>query len=165
MNDARGLAQRQLPEGQPALRSAQVHFQQIVTEPSPTDWSSPWLEGLDLDADDEARISEAAGRREADGYWGHLGGHPHVIQNAMEAECEKVSSGFGPEDRDAAGAAEVLREAERKARDWRLLLQLPSYEALGWEWGSGMGLLYFWIRKDDLARRDFSRVWLILQTT
>ena len=29
-------------------------------------------------------------------------------------------------------------------------------------WGD-VGKLYFWIRKQDLARRDFSNVWMIMQ--
>jgi uncharacterized protein YwqG len=31
-------------------------------------------------------------------------------------------------------------------------------------WGD-CGMLYFWIRRDDLARRDFSGAWVVLQCT
>ncbi|MEU8076754.1 DUF1963 domain-containing protein [Catellatospora citrea] len=49
------------------------------------------------------------------------------------------------------------------ATDWRLLWQVDTDErGLGWMWGD-MGMLYFWIRSEDLAIGRFDRVWVILQ--
>ena len=48
------------------------------------------------------------------------------------------------------------------AKPWRLLLQLDSCEDLGMMWGD-MGLVYFWIRQEDLQARRFDRTWVILQ--
>lgn len=71
----------------------------------------------------------------------HLLGHPDEIQGEMRTDL--------PGD----------------PQDWVLLLQLDSEEvpgAVSWTWGD-VGRLYFWIRRDDLARRDFSKVRCLLQ--
>lgn len=52
---------------------------------------------------------------------------------------------------------------EKGAEDWQLLLQIDSDEEnLGAMWGD-CGRVYFWIRQQDLQKRDFSNVWLVLQ--
>lgn len=48
--------------------------------------------------------------------------------------------------------------------DWQLLLQVDSDSAPNTNWGD-TGRIYFWIRKQDLAKGDFSKVRLILQST
>ncbi len=71
----------------------------------------------------------------------HLLGHPDEIQDEMR--------------HDLPGSPE----------EWVLLLQLDSDEVAGavsWTWGD-VGRLYFWIRRDDLAQRDFSKVRCLLQ--
>lgn len=88
-------------------------------------------------------------------------GHPQEIQNPMEVECQRVTNGFrcgSPADYAAEGASDF----DDGAADWRLLLQIDSDDAPSWMWGD-CGRLYFWIRRQDLAARDFSNVWLILQ--
>lgn len=87
-------------------------------------------------------------------------GHPLVIQNPMEEQCQLVSNAprFGVELLDEQERAELAKGVE----DWMLLLQLETDDVPGWMWGD-MGTLYFWIRKQDLAARDFSNVWCILR--
>ena len=52
---------------------------------------------------------------------------------------------------------------EKGAADWQLLLQIDSDEEnTGMMWGGG-GRLYFWIRKDDLKKRAFANVWMVLE--
>lgn len=46
---------------------------------------------------------------------------------------------------------------------WHLLLQLDSDDDTWMRWDEG-GTLYFWVRERDLARGDFSRVWMIKQS-
>jgi uncharacterized protein YwqG len=92
----------------------------------------------------------------------HLGGYPDPIQSEdMDLDCQLVSNGLycgdesGYKDKRAA-----MLEAGRS--DWTLLLQIDSDDGTEMMWGDG-GTLYFWIRKDDLAARNFDDVWMILQ--
>lgn len=48
--------------------------------------------------------------------------------------------------------------------DWQLLLQIDSDGVPNTEWGD-TGRIYYWIRTQDLLRRDFSRVTLLLQSS
>ncbi len=47
--------------------------------------------------------------------------------------------------------------------DWQLLFQMDSDSAPETDWGD-TGRICYWIRAQDLAKRDFSRVELILQS-
>jgi len=79
----------------------------------------------------------------------------------METMCQLVSNGVdcgGPENYDSE-AAEKLTPGKV---EWDLLLQLDSDEAPGMMWGD-LGKLYFWVRREDARRVDFSSVWMILQ--
>jgi uncharacterized protein YwqG len=91
-----------------------------------------------------------------------IGGFPSAVQNdAMELECQLVSNGVYCGDPSAAKDPRVsgLRAG---ASDWILLFQLDSDDDARMMWGD-VGMLYFWIRRQDLARCDFSSVWMILQ--
>ena len=89
-------------------------------------------------------------------------GFPSPVQNDdMELECQLAANGV------PVGNASGYRDARVKAlqagaADWRLLLQLDSDDDAGWMWGD-VGMLYFWVREEDARRRDFSRVWMVLQ--
>lgn len=109
------------------------------------------LEKLGVDLDEESH---------------KLLGYAHIIQNEMLSECERVSRGLycgdaqsyqnTPEDEEAA----ILRGA----KDWTLLLQLSTLEKGDWElmWGD-CGMLYFYIKKQDLAQKRFENAWFSLQ--
>ena len=92
-----------------------------------------------------------------------VGGHPMVIQNAMEEECEIVSRGY------YAGNPEGYQEARNagigtSTQDWRLVLQVSSIEIANMLWGDG-GNLYAWMRRSDIEQRRFENAWTILQCT
>ncbi len=94
----------------------------------------------------------------------YLLGWPDIQQDVMEEECEMVARGMEEPSLsklDEATRADVLRAS----RDWVLLFQLASImdEEKGDLMFGDLGNLYFWIRKQDLAARDFSKAWLILQ--
>jgi hypothetical protein len=98
-------------------------------------------------------------------------GNPDLIQNPMEMECELESHGLSPsvfamEQADAQTVAQVADLAPRAA-DWKLLLQVDTMFNDEHEgemvWGDA-GKLYYWIRRQDLERRDFSHVWCIVQS-
>ncbi|HUT87622.1 MAG TPA: YwqG family protein [Candidatus Heimdallarchaeota archaeon] len=89
-------------------------------------------------------------------------GHPDPIQGDMQLDCQLTSHGLYTGD--ATGYEDPRRaELEKGATDWQLLLQIDSDEDnAGMMWGD-MGRLYFWIRKDDLKKRAFENVWMVLQ--
>lgn len=105
--------------------------------------------GVDLDAEEHKLL-----------------GYAHIIQNEMLSECERVSRGLycgdpesyqnTPEDEETA--------IQIGAKDWILLLQLSTLEKDGWElmWGD-CGMLYFYIKKQDLLQRRFENAWFSLQ--
>ena len=71
-----------------------------------------------------------------------IGGYPSPIQSDfMEYDCIKAYN---------------LGQRE----DWVLLLQL--FEVGNMVWGDA-GILYWFIHKDDLQQKDFSRVWMVTQ--
>lgn len=121
---------------------------------------------LDPNAPDDLWDAAIALRTELHGEQGQgahrLLGAPDVVQNPMEIECQLASNGVycGGATPDADDAR--LRELARGVVDWRLLLQLDTDDNPEWMWGD-MGCLYFWIRKQDLERQDFSKVWGVLQ--
>lgn len=88
-------------------------------------------------------------------------GYPDQVQNPdMMAEAQFASNGLlpGPEATNDPRAQEL----RKGILQWRLLFQLDSEDAAGMHWVDA-GSLFFWIREEDLARRDFENVWLVLQ--
>jgi uncharacterized protein YwqG len=88
-------------------------------------------------------------------------GHPQLIQNPMEIECQLASNGVYCGGQGCR--SEEANALEAGAADWRLLLQIDTdEEGPGWMWGD-VGRIYYWIKKQDLASLRFDDVWLILQ--
>ncbi len=77
-------------------------------------------------------------------------GWPDLIQDEMEEECvAKARKAYG------------LKSCKE---DWMLLLQLASFtDEAGEMMFYDMGNLYFWIRRQELAARDFSKVVPLVQ--
>lgn len=88
-------------------------------------------------------------------------GHPAVIQNPMELECQLASRGLyvGDPSGYQDSRAHALKEG---ASDWQLLFQMDSDDNAEIMWGDA-GMIYYWIRKQDLAAKRFEKSWLILQ--
>lgn len=89
----------------------------------------------------------------------HLLGFSANIQGDMQLEAQLVSHGLYCGD---SSGYDDRRAADLKAGidDWMLLLQLDSDEHMMW---GDVGMLYFWIRSEDLAARRFDKVWMALQ--
>jgi uncharacterized protein YwqG len=88
-------------------------------------------------------------------------GHSANVQGDMQLEAQLVMNGLycGDETGYNDPRAELL---EPGADDWLLLLQLDSDDRSDLMWGD-MGMLYFWIRQEDLKAHRFDRVWMSLQ--
>lgn len=93
-------------------------------------------------------------------------GYADIIQNEMLSECERVTRGIYCGDPSGYHDANEDEEAaiQRNAKDWVLLLQLTTLEKDDWEWMWGdCGMLYFYIKRQDLAARRFENAWFSLQ--
>lgn len=89
------------------------------------------------------------------------------IQNNMTMQCELVSRGYylgNPEGWSGVTPLDRQEAEQWSAEDWLPLFQLDTVKNGDFELMFGdCGRIYFYIRRDDLAKRDFSNVWLILQ--
>lgn len=84
-------------------------------------------------------------------------GHPDTIQDDMRGQCQLMANGV------TAVADPRSTELLKNANDWQLLLQVDSDDRAAMRWASS-GMLYFWIKRADLAVRNFDQVWVVLQS-
>lgn len=99
-----------------------------------------------------------------DGPRHQVGGFPSPIQgDGMELEAQLASNGVYMGGADSFSDAQIAA-LEPGAADWRLLLQIDSDNAAGIMWGD-TGTLYVWVREQDARAGDFSRVWMIVQSS
>ena len=148
-----------LPE-ESRLRACKVTFANEITVPS---FDSEAIKRLKLTEKEWDQYVKLPGAGCGEGQTIHrLLGHPQQIQGDMQLECQCAFHGLYMGD--GSGYNDPRRpELEKGAADWRLLLQIDSDEDnLGVMWGD-VGRVYFWIRNEDLKKRDFSNVWLVLQ--
>ncbi len=92
-------------------------------------------------------------------------GYPDIQQDVMEEECEMVARGHYMGSGNPQLCEAEKADVARAAQDWRLLFQLASIVDDGEDelMFGDLGNLYFWIRAQDLAARNFDKAWLILQ--
>lgn len=86
-------------------------------------------------------------------------GHPDTIQDDMRSQCQLAANGVVDPSADPQRVATLMPGAN----DWRLLLQVDSDERFGMRWASA-GMLYLWIRQQDLASAQFDKCWVVLQS-
>ena len=90
--------------------------------------------------------------------------YPDVIQNSMEEECEAVSRGINMGGIGYLYLKKYHNEIKKASKDWILLFQMDTVKSDDYELMFGdCGHLYFWIKKEDLANKNFENIWLILQ--
>jgi uncharacterized protein YwqG len=88
-----------------------------------------------------------------------IGGFPAEIQGEqMQISCEYLERGLR-QDWSPPPPEEIVRAS----KDWRLLLQIDSDQALKMDWGDG-GMLYVFIREKDARAGDFSKTVSLWQT-
>jgi hypothetical protein len=162
------LATRPLPpdltaEAYSAFPVAALTFAPELTLPNPWDEDLPLPEEA-FTEEQRAAYGFLLLTQHGDGT-SRLLGNSDNIQGPMRAQCALASWATGrPENQTQELSAEQLTvAAQQAAGEWELLLQLDSHESeANMMWGD-MGRLYFWINRADLARRDFSQVWQLLQ--
>lgn len=132
-----------------------LSFEEMLSFP---DYDSLLIDSLHLDEEEvDNYITFLETFRDDEGYH-QLLGHPHMIQNDMQMECQMIAEGIT----NAAMYQNPTDEFRTAALNWQLLLQFDTDDRANMMWGD-MGKLYFWIRKEDLARRAFDQCWMILQ--
>lgn len=126
----------------------------------PPSWGSPEFNKLTLTEDELSKYLEWRDSLQGRPPHHQLGGHPEQIQEGnMPEECKLVVAGVNTGASIDYNDKKVV-SALGKSDDWQLLLQIDSDEV---SWGDG-GMLYFWVKKQDSERRDFSNTWTILQS-
>lgn len=129
--------------------------------------SYPLLQDFDLDSrkiSDQVEEAEIELREKSTDVSTHqLLGFPNTIQNPMPIECQAAANGIAITNADYVDRLKS-RGLTAGIDDWVLLLQLDSDDSIGFEWGDA-GFLYFWIRHQDLAAKDFSKVWMVFQSS
>jgi uncharacterized protein YwqG len=89
-------------------------------------------------------------------------GHSDNIQGPMEPECQLVTNGLYCGNASAYHDPRAKKLAKH-AYDWVLLFQVDSEDdKTGMMWGD-VGILYFWIKAEDLKNKQFDNCWFILQ--
>lgn len=91
-----------------------------------------------------------------------IGGFPDPVQSPeMDVECQLVTHGLYCGDSSGYNdpRAASLRDG---AKEWSLLLQMDSDDAMEVMWGD-CGMIYFWVKRDEARKLDFSNTWLIQQ--
>lgn len=95
------------------------------------------------------------------GVYNHLLGHSQNVQNDMQLEAQLVFNGLYCGD-SSGYEDERRKELEPGAADWQLLLQIDSDDNAGMMWGD-VGRIYYWIREQDLQKKNFENVWFSFQ--
>ena len=135
---------------------------QFETATLPPSWEEEVLSPFNLTDAEQDELIDLRTSLYGDRLPHQIGGYPDPIQSPeMALECQLVSNGLYCGD--STGYQDPRAEALKPgAKDWRLLLQIPSDDELNVMWGD-VGTIYFWIREEDAKRKDFSNVWLVLQ--
>ena len=108
--------------------------------------------GAELDSDSEHKLL----------------GYADIIQNEMLSDCERISRDLycGDFESYEETAEDIRGEIEVGREEWTLLLQLGTISCDSFEWMfDDCGMLYFYIKKEDLARGRFENTVFFVQCT
>lgn len=152
-----GLVRTVEPEPS-SLPCAGLSFEPFLSLPDP---SARSVRELLLEIEDDEQYCDFVDKHAGPVPQHQILGWPHVIQNEMELECQLVTNGLYTGD--PSGYNDSRRnELEPGADDWTLLFQVDSDDDAKMMWGDA-GMLYVWIRRQDLETRSFDKAWTILQ--
>lgn len=162
--DSTSLQRHRISDGSKgtAFKPTRLLMRQDVTLPLPGDDFFPLPFDCDDDQDETYYELYEALTFQLDRNSHRLLGHPAMIQGEMRQECQLVSNRLYCGN-EKGRSDPVAKEHLGGAKDWMLLLQVDSHEdGPGWMWGDA-GMLYFWIRRQDLQSLEFNKSWMILQ--
>jgi uncharacterized protein YwqG len=156
------IHRRNFPEDLPdegRYNNCSVTFEPSVTIP---DIDSSVFDELHLSREKTDRYSEFSEHATELMELGHrILGHPNQIQGDMQLECQLASHGLYCGD--GSGYKDPKAQALKAgAKDWELLFQVDSDDNAAMMWGD-MGMLYYWIPRHELMRKNFDAAWMILQ--
>lgn len=136
-----------------------IEFSETLIYP---DWQDERICKLNLDDSQSDEYFELCASVFEDQPAHQLLGYPAPVQgNDMDLESQLVSNGLYCGD--ATGYNDPKAKVLESGRhEWTLLLQLDSDNDAGMMWGDE-GMLYFWIREEDLENKNFNHVWMKLQ--
>ena len=89
-------------------------------------------------------------------------GHPALLQGDMEVPIQLAFNGIDPTAIENLGNPDH-RELVDRSEEWCMLFQVDSDSNMNWDWADN-GMLFYWIRQDDLAALDFENTWAVLQS-
>lgn len=164
LDDKSPLKRRGIPSETLAggfYKPCRVEMREVLTAPP---FESPFIRELHLTESEEDAYWDFLENIHADeeGEVSHqILGHPEAIQGDMQLECQLVSNGLYCGDSSGYNDPRA-KELAKGAEDWQLLFQVDSDDNAGMMWGD-VGMLYFWIRQEDLLMRAFEKSWMILQ--
>ena len=153
MNAPSGLGKENI------YREKYIKFSEFLTYP---DWQDDRIDNLNLNDAQSDEYFELCSSLFGNQPSHQLLGYPSPVQgNDMDLESQLVSNGLYCGDATGYNDPKA-KELKSGRHDWILLLQIDSDDDTEMMWGD-VGKLYFWIRKNDLQKRNFSNVWMVLQ--
>ncbi|MDX1962188.1 MAG: YwqG family protein [Pirellulales bacterium] len=162
------LSEHEIPNPDFPMPECELTFHSVLTLPHFGSRAAyKFIESVGLSEADYNAYSELTSKVEklshtVDGMGNHhLLGHSANVQGDMQLEAQLVTNGLN------CGNSRGYEDPRRKileagAEEWLLLLQLDSDDVNGFMWGD-CGMLYYWIRRDDLMNQQFENVWMSLQ--
>lgn len=154
--DAVDLVRNEFPSDLPEYsryKSCKLSFGSSVSIPN---WESEVVNGILSSEEQDAYIELTV-----DGEITKLLGHSDNVQGTMEEECQLVTNGLhcgDPSGYSDPRATDLNKDADK----WILLFQIDSIDKAGMMWGD-VGRVYFWIKREDLEKKDFDKSWFVLQ--
>jgi uncharacterized protein YwqG len=123
--------------------------------------------GMDCDWEEyDAILSQLGVNTDEDAEGHKILGYADIIQSEMLSECERIVRGLycgDPQSYENTSDEEAI-DIRNRAKEWTLLLQLSTITTEDFEWMFGdCGMLYYYIKKSDLAERRFENSWFSLQ--
>lgn len=124
------------------------------------------LNNTKIDIEEYENVLEKIGVNIDDEYEHKLLGYANTVQGEMLTEAERISRNLYSGDPESYKNTpeEVQNEIKEHVNDWILLFQLTSIEKEDFEFIVGdCGVIYFFIKKEDLKNKDFSNIHCAVQ--